>query len=259
MRGTAVTFAGAVAIALSVPVNDASAIPAINYGDFDGNTVIFQSIIEDSATDPSPLYGAPSLVGDTLDFNPTSFGSFSTGGAADITDGVLHGRITAKPGFHIESLSFSEFGDYTLVGPQGTSSTSASIGQTFFVKVVEVDGIALGSDAFTLVGQVSFTSDGDFFLPDDAGTAVPWLGSGNIDIAAGLAAQKAQFPGVYGDRVTGIEFSASNTLATTSEIGTAAFIQKQDVTLAVVTVPEPAALSLLSIGVGTMMLRRRRF
>lgn len=255
MRGMkAIVGASAVAFLAAAPI--ASAAP-INYGSFSGNTVVFQDIVEDSVTDPTPLYDTPSVVGDQLNFSPTSFGSFATGGDADITDGLLQGKVSAQQGYHLETFSFSEFGDYTLIGENGTNATSANIGQVFFVTITEVDGVALGANSFTLVGNSSFTSGGTFVLPDDAGIAQPWFGSGSIDLTAGLAAQKAEFPGLYGDFVTGIEFTSNNTLAATSESGTVAFIQKKDVSLEIVAVPEPASLSLLGLG-ATFLLRRRR-
>lgn len=254
MRGIS-SFVAAASFAVFVTAPTASAIP-VNYGNFNGSSVVFQDILEDSITDPTPLYGAPSIMGDQLSFSPTSFGSYANSGSADIVDGLLQGKISATPGNYLESFSFSEFGDYTLVG-NGTDSTSAKIGQIFFVTVTEVDGVALGTNSFTLVGNASVTSDGDFFLPDDAGIAVPWFGSSFIDIAGGLAARKAEFPGVYGDLVTGIEFVSNNTLATTSESGTAAFIQKKDVSIDIVTAPEPASLSLLGLGAGFLLRRRR--
>ena len=36
----------------------------INYGDFPGTSVTFLDVTEDSATDPTPLFGAPALAGD---------------------------------------------------------------------------------------------------------------------------------------------------------------------------------------------------
>lgn len=255
MRGLQTIIGATAAVALiAVPV--VSAAP-INYGNFSGNAVVFENIIEDSLTDPPPLYGSPTVLGDQLNFSPTFYGSVATGGDADITDGVLQGKVSAKPGYHLESFSFSEFGDYTLIGDNGTSATSAHIGQVFFVTITEVDGVALGANSFTLVGNTSFTSGGEFVLPDDDGIAVSWFGSGSIDLAAELAAQKAEFPGLYGDLVTGIEFTSSNTLATTSEPGTVALIQKKNVSLDIVAVPEPASLSLLGLG-ATLLLRRRR-
>lgn len=229
----------------------------INYGDFIGSTVVFQSITEDSITDPLPLYGAPTVIGDQLDFGPTAFGSFSTNGGADITDGLLRGSITANDGYSLDSFSFTEFGDYTLLGGGGTAATAAYIGQTFFVTITEVDGVALGVNAFTVNASSVFTSDGDFFLPDESGIAVPWSGSGSIDLAAALADRKADFPQITGNAVTGIEFTSNNTLVTTSESGTVAFIQKKDVQLSIVSIPEPASLSLIGLG-ASVLLRRRR-
>lgn len=243
----------AVAVFGATPLFAAS----INYGDFVGSTVVFQAIIEDSITDPLPLYGAPTVIGDQLDFGPTAFGSFSANGNADITDGLLRGSVTAKAGYSLDSFSFTEFGDYTLQGGSGTTGTAAYIGQTFFVTITEVDGVALGVNAFTVSASSIFTSDGDFFLPAEAGTAVAWAGAGSIDLAAALADRKAEFPQITGNAVTGIEFTSNNTLVTTSESGTVSFIQKKDVQLSIVSIPEPASLSLIGLGAAVLLRRRR--
>src|SRR5438270_709188 len=64
----------------------------INYGDFPVPPagITFQQVTESSGTDPVPLYGPPTPFVVGLDFDPTSFVSSSTNGAADITDGQLN-------------------------------------------------------------------------------------------------------------------------------------------------------------------------
>src|SRR6476661_4815253 len=54
----------------------------------DGNTVKYEQVIESSVTDPEPLYGAPLVTGDSIDFNPVLFGSLSKAGTIDDTKGL---------------------------------------------------------------------------------------------------------------------------------------------------------------------------
>ena len=60
-----------------------------NYGDLNGIHIIFEQVTESSLTDPVPLFGTPTAVGDVLQFDPTQFTSSSTGGGSDSTDGTL--------------------------------------------------------------------------------------------------------------------------------------------------------------------------
>ena len=46
---------------------------AINYGSFMGTDVTYVDVTESSATDPVPLFGAPSVSGNSIDFNPVGF------------------------------------------------------------------------------------------------------------------------------------------------------------------------------------------
>lgn len=255
-----IPLGGAMALALGVFCSSVQAA-AINYGNFNATAVIFQQITENSATDPTPLYGAPHVAGDDqLDFDPSAFASSASGGAADVTDGLLQGVVQAKPGFGITRFALSELGSYTLAGALGTPSTSAQVGQVAFVKITELNGVALGGNSFTVPVSSTFTSGGDFFLPGDAGVAQPWLGGGSVDIAAALAAKKASDPGTYGNftQVTRLEFTTNNTLVTTSQSGTVAFIDKKDLVLDIdAVVPEPGSLALLALAVPAFFSRRR--
>lgn len=253
------SIAGAFAVAGLLAT--ASQAAPIVYGNFAGTGVVFQGITEDSATDPTPLYGLPHVVGgDQLDFDPSAFASSASGGAADVTDGLLKGAIQAQPGYGITRFALSELGSYTLAG-LGTTATSAAVGQVAFIKITELNGVALGGDSFTVALTSSFSpSGGDFYLPAEAGIAIPWSGSGSVDIAAALASKKASNPGVYGSytQVTRVEFSTNNTLVTTSEAGTIAFIDKKDLVLDIdAAVPEPASLGLLALAIPALLARRR--
>ncbi len=231
------------AIALVAPAQ-----AVINYGDFSGATIDYLDVTESSVTDPVPLYNAPTILGDFLDFNPTGFGSSSSGVASDVTDGQLNMTIKAKDGQRIEMLTVREDGDLTLSGPLGTAATYATIGAPVFLKITEVDGAAIapiavnGSLAFTNAGTWDIATDGTF-------TGAAFEGFLHIDLTAELRAN-----GVATGYVTELDFAMDNTLSTGSESGTSALIVKKDLDI---DVPEPATLSLLALG-GLGLLRRRR-
>src|ERR1700680_1582955 len=117
------------------------AVP-IDYGDFTGTHVSFLQVTEDSATDPTPLWGAPTLSGDGITFSPTAtFSASASNGSSDITDGKLN--TTIKPNNvnvgSIHNILINERGDYTLAGT-GTASTSASVSAPVFLTLTEVNG-----------------------------------------------------------------------------------------------------------------------
>ena len=110
MRRQIITFSLAIA-ALWCANHCASA--AIMYGDFDDippGVVMYTDVTESSATDPIslPLFGAPTIVANDLDFDPMSFGATAPIGpsTADLTDGQLNFGFTALPGRGLSGLAF---------------------------------------------------------------------------------------------------------------------------------------------------------
>jgi len=219
----------------------ARAASVINYGNFGPVPpgVTFTSVTESSGTDAVPLYGAPTPFTTGLDFDPTGFVAFASGGGQDVTDGQLNFGITAPGG--INSFNIFEAGDYSLVGT-GTAATSVFAGVISRVTVLEVNGVAVVP--FDL--PPSNASVG-FNLIANSGVVQPWsLGTGNsIILPAGQTATK-------------IEVSINNQLLALSESGSAAFIAKKDFRITVNSVPEPASMGLACGAIGLVAMRRRR-
>ncbi len=232
----------------------ATAAP-INYGDFTGTTVMYLDVTEDSGTDTPPLFGAPTVSGDSLDFNPVSFNSFSSGAAGtDITDGTLTLMLRSLPGNFIDTVEFDEAGDFTLTGLAGNAF--ASVTATFFLDIEEVDGVAI--NPVNIATAMVFTpSGGDWSLAADGpGPLVngQWSGFVMVDITQALIDNNIPF--VVG--ATKVSVTFDNTLSTLSEEGTSAFIAKKDVGgIGITVTPEPATLGLLALGSLAMMGRRR--
>jgi len=231
-----------------VPV--AQAVP-INYGNLNAVSVVYQQVTEDSSTDPTPLYGAPSVSGDSLNFSPVSFGANAGGaGGFDITDGTLATTLHAISGNYIEKIQFSERGDYTLAG-SGTAGTNATVTNSLFVRITGVTGAPI--NPITTTVSMTFTpSGGSYDLIADPGAGVTWQGNTLVDIDAMLLAAG------YGDRkATDVDISMDNQLLAFSEAGTIAYIKKKQAEGITITaiVPEPATLSLLLLG--GLFLRRR--
>ncbi|MCC6680936.1 MAG: PEP-CTERM sorting domain-containing protein [Phycisphaeraceae bacterium] len=214
--------------------------------------VVYQDVTESSGTDPVPLYGPPTLTQNTLDFDPTTFVASSTNSINDITDGQLNFTLMAVPQAGISSFSISESGDYTLVGT-GTAATEVGAGLTVFVKILEVDGVALPAplSLSAVNASVSFN-----LAANGPVIGAPWsLGVGmNLDAALTNAGIN------YIAGVSKAEIVLDNTLVAISEANSIAFIAKKDFVINPVTVviPEPASLMLIGGGLALLTWRGRR-
>jgi len=219
----------------------------INYGDFAGTDFNFLNVTESSGTDPEPLYNAPGVFGNTLDFDPT-MNSAADGFDADITDAQINMMIESIEGVGIGSLSFSEAGDTSLIGT-GTAATATAVAATFFVEILEVDGV--GIDPVSDIFMMSFSpSAGDFNLDDDGNlVGQAWTGSLLIDIQAMLDAVDID------GNATLVSLVFDNILTASAEDGTASVIAKKDSSVTVAQIPAPGALMLL--GAASLMARRR--
>jgi hypothetical protein len=248
---------------MSLVASSASAASVSYAGPLVGNTVIYSvdathSVTESSVTDPLPLYGAPTLAGDSLDFNPIGFGSFASNGGLDITDGQLTFMVAAKPGQAINNIQFDEAGAVSLLGIGG-AGTSASDKLSVFINIQAVNGVGinainLGPNDF--LPQPIFTPKGSFNLATDGNlNLAPWSGQLSVTFQPFLLAHGFKAT----DVVTKISVNLDNQLMTTSERGTSALIDKKDFFIIRTNTPEPASCVLALMGlVGTMLFARRR-
>lgn len=237
-------------LALSVAVASESGA-LINYGDFSDippGTVTYTDVRESSSTDPVPpaLYGAPSINGDLLDFDPVGFGANSSNGGFDITDGQLNFTVTAEPGQAINILNVSEGGDFSFSGVTPDAGTFLSVSVATTINILEVDGNTLGApieifqtDKFV----IDYLTVGN---APETGLQL-WSLDYSIDVLGAIVG-----PSVLG--ATKIEVVIDNQLKTTTTTGNQAFVSKKDFN---VNVPEPTSLALLGLG-SLMMARRRR-
>jgi len=224
------------------------------YGTLEGDTVRFTDISESSFTDPLPLFGAPTIVGDSLGFGLPLFSSSSTSGTSDTTSGTLAILIEALPGYYIERIYLDESGDFTIF-PVGTAATFASIYTPVDLDILEIDGAAPTSPV-TVAANLVFPSDGEWNLADDGMFfGESWSGSLDLDVSAAVADS-----GNSG-HATKVYFEMENVLNTGSEPGTSALITKKvfgGVSVTTSAIPEPATLTLLAIAAALLLARRRK-
>lgn len=194
----------------------------------DGGTVT--DLIESSATDPTPLYGSPIVVGDSLTFSTGPFAAAQAGIGADITSGQLSFVIQADPGLFIESISLEEIGDFLMLG----DTAEVTAGGTLVATILD-----------PLVG--GFVSS-----PIDIDPDMPLAGTGSGIWSGDAMVVLTQIS------PTRIRVDLDNTLIASADAAAdAAFIDKKALTVHIEfgEIPEPATMALM--GIGLLAIGRR--
>ncbi|MEZ6191741.1 MAG: PEP-CTERM sorting domain-containing protein [Phycisphaerales bacterium] len=239
-------------IALTAHATTAHAA-AINYGDFSDippGSVMYLDVTESSGTDAAPLFSAPSITEDTLDFDPKGFVAFAGSAGSDITDGQLNFSIMSAPGTGISSILFSEGGDFSLLGT-GSAATMIAGGISVRVEIIEVDGVALPSP-IDVLATVSFTAN----LASSPTALSPWANTLFVDFGPSLV----NVPHNLG--VTKANVVLDDLLVAISEPLSTALIAKKDFTIIPTiegdNIPEPASLGLFMLGAACVIRRGNR-
>jgi hypothetical protein len=228
-----------------------------------------QYVKESSQTDTAPLFGPPTVTGNSIDFNPTGFGAFASNGGVDVTDGQLVFKVQAKPTFAISTMNFSEAGITTLAGV-GTNVTHTDVGAVGMINILAIDGNTL-NNVVKIPLSLVFTpltatgNQGTFQLVADAGlglSSLPWAGSQSVNLNQAITNAGITFT----KGATLISVDLDNGLIAQSELGTLALIDKKDFGGVSITIngggggpdtPEPTSVVLACLGFwGLVGIRR---
>jgi hypothetical protein len=262
-------FAGLMAASLAAVIFS-SLTPAvshatvINYPDMSGTSVDFTAISENThEPGPLPLFGAPVVSGDALDFTPINFASSAlVGPGFDFHDGFLTFMATSKTGQSIQNIKFAEGGALSVVGT-GTDQTFVSVSAVGFVKVIQIDDAPLPANTaipllpITLTFSFGNLGDGSWGRASDGfANGKLWTGSQLINITQELT--NLGIPFVKG--ATKITVALDNALYAQAEETGGAYIDKKDFFTVTTNVPEPASCMLFAFGLvaGLIVSRRSR-
>ena len=154
--------------------------------------------------------------------------------------------------FPIEQVIIEEAGDFTLVG-LGSALAEASVGTLVRFTVTALDGVPTAAvPAGSAMMMFTPEADGMFDLANNGGTAVPWAGMLNVDIAQYLVDNNIS------GNATKIEFSIDNTLTAVAADGGSAFIAKKDFNGVSITIPEPSSAIAAILGILSLGFLRRK-
>lgn len=187
-------------------------------------------------TDAIGLFGAPSLIGNSLVFAPSGSPGFSaqTGSGIKFTNSTFSFVVTADAGYKLSGFDLYEAGDYFLIG----EGSKVSVGGQLRVKSV---------------GQPLLSAAVAPSQPLTTHTSFESMATSNWEAIAAINPTQAMSNAVV---------SIQNLLGAyvpTNEMGYA-FIEKKNVELgfSVTPIPEPESYAMLLAGLGLMGVVARR-
>jgi len=194
--------------------------------------------------DDSSLFGAANVVGNSIFFQPNNFKAESSNGAGAVSPGIgntLTVDVEATTiGYDMSSFLLVEQGDYELSGASSSVSASGRLGVASNTTICGLYIPCNDSNIFNVTGL------------DTVGALTEWNGSTLVDLADTIG---------WGSD-TSVQLSLQNNLlATTTEFGDNAMIQKKlgAIGIEVNPVPVPAALWLFGSGlIGIAAFARRK-
>jgi hypothetical protein len=198
-------------------------------------------VIYDDAQPTLLAFGTPTLVGDLITFSPSNFKALAINGGLDIEANTVNLKIVVRDGYRVQSIDFSEGGDYVMWGAGSFVSVG---GQTRVFDTAQVPPGIIKPLAATGLGTVNMVQDL---------TTTNWTASTFSDLSGAPFANTRE-----------LSFSVQNLLAAfaaTPQGGdpSLALIEKKFVAIDVNVspIPEPEAWAMMLIGAGLVGFRLR--
>ena len=193
---------------------------SVDYGDLQGQGLLFSQITEISSSDNLPLYGAPSVAGNSLIFNNPNFSVNADANGQEFVDGRIAFSVTSTNGRLLTGITLNESGVFQLNGSNSEASINAI--------------------AFAVGGGVTYPAE--FENVSQSESVSRWQNSLTIE---------------FDQPLTSFSFDADNQLFALAGIDSSSFVDKQNISLTVSSIPEPAATTGL-LFCGLLLLRRKR-
>jgi hypothetical protein len=184
------------------------------------------------------LFGAPTLIGNSLVFTPGGSPGFSaqSDDGVKITNSTFSFMIMADPGYKLSGFNLFEGGDYLLIG----NSSRVSVGGQLRVKPVD---LAVMSAAIAPSAPLNTRTSFEQFANTN------WDASASISPTVALSSAAVSIENLLGSRARLVEEGY-------------AFIEKKNVQLSffLTPIPEPESFAMLLAGLGMLgvVARRRR-
>jgi hypothetical protein len=188
------------------------------------------------------LYGTPILSGDSLVFTPINFKAQSTNGQGIVqTSSTINVQVYTNANYNFSAFNLTELGDYSLIGSDAQVAVGGQI-RMFDLTNPPPPAANQLTDPITVTSPLTVT------------TSIANYQTTNWQANAAIAV-----PTNWGN---GVNLTIENILlASTTQLGSAAFVEKKFVGNSVILTPVPEAetyaMMLAGLGLVGFMARRR--
>lgn len=194
------------------------------------------------------LFGAPTVVGDSIFFTPTSFNALSNNGKGYVfTSQTFNIAVNAKAGYEVAGASLTEQGDYYIIRSGLDSTSGVAVGGLFIMRDLEASEQKVSRNISAVEPLTKTTTMSGFKTTE-------WMASTNLDVPASWGGAD----GIVGS----VNLTLQNLLIASSlKFGTSTFIAKKYAGIEIITapIPEPETYALFLAGLGLVgFLARRR-
>lgn len=210
--------------------------------------------------DVEPLFGAPTGVGNSLQFFPTVFSAVGGAGTLDDTHSLLQVQMESVNPLTdtLEIINITEFGDALISGVGGTAATAIFLRMSGTITFTETTAGVI-NETFNWYGTFNVGmpagSGAVFFDYTTNFGNTNWTGTASIDTAALLATK-----GIF-DGATKATLTYNDQIQAYSQATTSATVNKKAATgpgVIIEVIPEPATGLLLAGGMIALGIRSRR-